>query len=101
MKQEIEELKQLVKELDDLEQTIGFEIGSLPRRMRDISNSIIVKFEATPMKARNRMRLIIRILATAGILLEQVTYGIIGAGGGIIFGLVMSAIWVTREKDPK
>lgn len=50
-------------------------------------------------KARNRMRMTVRILATAGVLLEQYTCGIMGAGGGVIFGLVVAAIWITREKD--
>jgi len=44
MDKEIEELKDLVKELDNLEQVIGFEIGSLPRRMRDIAIRIIDKY---------------------------------------------------------
>lgn len=37
----IEELKELVKELDALNQIIGFDIGSLPRRMRSIAKRII------------------------------------------------------------
>jgi hypothetical protein len=45
MDKEIEDLKELVKEIDALNQIIGFEIGSLPRRMRDIAIRIIDKEE--------------------------------------------------------
>ena len=51
------------------------------------------------MKNRNRFRFVVRILATVGLLIQRVYFGPVGAGAGLIEGLIIAAIWITREKD--
>lgn len=51
------------------------------------------------LKMRNRMRLTVRLLATAAVLFQRFYFGPIGAGGGLVDGLILTAIWITREPD--
>lgn len=49
------------------------------------------------VKIRNIMRYVVRILATTGVLLQQVALGDPGAGAGAVMALTILAIWHFRK----
>lgn len=56
---------------------------------------------ASILRLRNNIRLGVRVLATAGLLFTRFYFGPIGAGTGVVDGLIIAAIWICREPDTK
>lgn len=54
----------------------------------------------SPNKQLRIMRNSVRVLAVAGVALQQVVYGV-GAAAGVILALVILAAFICREKDPQ
>lgn len=52
-------------------------------------------------KGHRIFRQSVRILATAAVLFQRFYFGPMGAAGGLVDGLILTAIWITREPDPK
>ena len=51
------------------------------------------------MKARNRVRMAVRVVASVGLLFVRFYFGPTGVATALVDGLVLTSIWVMRSKD--